>query len=97
VRSADPVALAAAVIAHLDPNIPNADADRLWSFLTTAAVEESMYGFVALVKPPAAVAERLLAQWPRTKAGQIPMGIFDSVQSALTAIQAAEPPDGGKG
>lgn len=63
---------------------------RLETVLTAAVVEEEVSGAVVLAAPAAETADRLLRDYPRTAAGDIPWGVLTAVRSALADMQATE-------
>lgn len=78
-------ALTARAVGLLGPTVA-----RLAAVLTAAVVEEEVSGAVVLAAPAAETADRLLRDYPRTAAGDIPWGVLTAVRSALAGMQAAE-------
>lgn len=82
--------LAAALAARATSGLSPPTVARLAAVLASAVVEEEASGAVALAAPVAETADRLLRDYPRTVAGQIPWGVLTAVRSALAGMQAAE-------
>lgn len=89
VAAATPAVLATAVAASAGQGLPPPAAERLGAALARAAAEEEITGHVAATHPPAVIARRLLAYYPRAPSGAVPWGTLASVELFLSDLQRA--------